>query len=120
MFYHYSQNNSGGSFDFDPASGITHNVIIEARDGDHADERAKEIGLYFNGVEDGLDCDCCGNRWSQSYGNGTDEPTIYGEPVTPHWDKKRMFFKWIKGPETFVHYLNGEVKGFHEDVQIGS
>lgn len=35
-FWHFSQNNSGGAFDFDHLAGITHHVIIEAYDQGHA------------------------------------------------------------------------------------
>ena len=49
MFYHYSQNNSGGSFDFDQEEGITHHVVIEAESAYLADRRAESIGLYFGG-----------------------------------------------------------------------
>lgn len=58
-FYHFSQNNSGGSFDFDENSGITHHVVIEANSADHASARAQDIGIYFDGVRDGVDCGCC-------------------------------------------------------------
>ena len=61
MFYHYSQNNSGGSFDFDKKAGITHHVVIEAESAEAADRKAESIGLYFDGEGD---CPCCGERWS--------------------------------------------------------
>lgn len=38
MFYTFNQNNSGGSFDFDKARGITHYVIIEANSVEHANK----------------------------------------------------------------------------------
>lgn len=41
-WFEYSQNNSGGSFVHDP----------------------QRIGLYFDGVHNGPDCHCCGDRWS--------------------------------------------------------
>ena len=77
MFYHYSQNNSGGSFDFDKEKGITHHVVIEAESASLADRRAESIGLYFDGEGD---CPCCGNRWSEAY-EGTDVPSVYDLPL---------------------------------------
>lgn len=65
-FFDFSQNNSGGSFVFDEQRGITHFVIVEAMDADHANSVAENIGLYFNGCESGNDCDCCGDRWSEA------------------------------------------------------
>ncbi|MHC8516834.1 DUF7296 family protein [Sporosarcina sp. ITBMC105] len=60
-FYEYQQNNSGGGFDVDDK--ICHRVLIEAISAEDADEKAQEMGIYFDGVERGIDCDCCGDRW---------------------------------------------------------
>lgn len=62
--YTYRQNNSGGSFHIDPSRGIGVHVYIEAIDANHANDIAENIGIYFNGVHDGMDCQCCGDRWS--------------------------------------------------------
>lgn len=61
-FFEFSQNNSGGSF-----NGFARSVFIQARNADEANERAEEVGLYFDGCESGIDCDCCGDRWSRVY-----------------------------------------------------
>lgn len=80
-WYEYSQNNSGGSFVHDSGSGIGYAVWVQARNAAEADSRAKSIGLYFDGVEDGSDCSCCGDRWSSKdwgWDEGqTEEPTVY-------------------------------------------
>ena len=80
MFYTFSQNNSGGRFHNDRTRGIGSYVIVEADDFEHAIERALEIGLYFDGVDSGDDCECCGDRWCPQY-EGTATPMIYGEEV---------------------------------------
>ena len=81
-FYEFSQNNSGGSFDHDRDAGIGYRVWIEANNADQANDLAEGIGLYFDGCDTGMDCDCCGDRWYRQYGEaGTDEPTVYGGPV---------------------------------------
>ena len=28
---------------------------------------AEDIGLYFDGVEQGMDCSCCGDRWYRAW-----------------------------------------------------
>lgn len=63
-FYEYSQNNSGGSFNVD--ENVCHYVFIEATSENHANSIAKEIGIYFDGCADGVDCSCCGDRWYDS------------------------------------------------------
>lgn len=105
-FYTYNQNNSGGSFDYDPKRGITHHVIIEADSENEANKQAESIGLYFDGEGD---CHCCGDRWYEaSARDATEAPKIYGQPV----EKYEGFGKWINGYEAFVHYANGRVVGF--------
>ena len=65
-FYTFSQNNSGGSFVNSDLEGISEYVIIEAMDAQTANDKAENIGLYFNGCNDGIDCSCCGDRWHDS------------------------------------------------------
>lgn len=105
-FYTFMQNNSGGSFICD-AAGITGIVIIEARDENHAIERAENIGLYFNGVSDGLDCACCGDRWNTPWDEGTDEPMRYDKPVRG----EKVDTAWMGSkPETAIHHIDGRIE----------
>lgn len=58
----FRQNNSGGYFTVDDTVDV--NVVIEAESADQANEIAtKHLGIYFNGVDAGFDCECCGDRW---------------------------------------------------------
>ena len=57
--YVYRQNNSGG-YIIKPAKFI----IVEAENEPAALDKAKEAGLYLDGVSLGVDCSCCGDRWS--------------------------------------------------------
>lgn len=61
--FEYHQNNSGGRFSID--KNIDKYVLIFARSIDEANEKFYNIGGYFNGVEEGRDCRCCGDRWCQ-------------------------------------------------------
>lgn len=101
-FYQFTQNNSGGYFKFD--ENVSHYVIIEAENPKHANKIAENIGIYFDGCDIGLDCSCCGDRWSELWSDeeGDSEPMIYGKPI----QKFKPLFK--KG-DTYciVHYLNG-------------
>jgi len=60
-FFHFDQNNSGGGYDAD--ENVAPIVVIEAVDADAANDKAEELGVYFGGVSDGRDCECCGDRW---------------------------------------------------------
>ncbi len=73
-YYEFRQNNSGGSF-HKPAVV----VYVEALDAKHANSRAEELGIYFDGVEQGSDCSCCGDRWhaADEYYSSDTEPTEY-------------------------------------------
>jgi hypothetical protein len=80
-FYTFSQNNSGGHF-----IGPLY-VIVEAGSADEANWRATHYGpVYFNGVEAGADCECCGDRWSEQWSrdHSDDVPLIYGKPVAEY------------------------------------
>jgi hypothetical protein len=76
-FYEYSQNNSGGSFDVD--NDLCHRLLIEADSAKQADVLAEGLGCYWNGVDAGMDCECCGDRWYHQWGDeGLTFPYPYG------------------------------------------
>ena len=102
LYYTYSQNNSGGTYDVD--TRVTFHVIIQAFDSNQADARAEEIGIYFNGVSSGRDCGCCGDRWNFA-SHGTFKPEIYGE------DAHTANNMWSNPGDVFcrVYHLNGRV-----------
>lgn len=77
-FFNYRQNNSGGSFILD--EDIRIQVIVEAESAEEADRLAESHGVYFDGCATGYDCSCCGDRWSESWDDGTDVPQHYGDP----------------------------------------
>jgi hypothetical protein len=108
MFYTFGQNNSGGSFDFDKSSGITHYVIIEAESAEDANDRAENIGLYFDGE---YDCPCCGSRWHSTWdSDGKDVPQIYGEAVGKGTPYKADTLWMGDDPEAVIHYLDGTIE----------
>ena len=63
MFYMLDQNNSGGSFVVNDR--LTHRLFIEADSEQDAIAFAESLVCYWNGVENGYDCECCGDRWYQ-------------------------------------------------------
>lgn len=85
MFFTFEQNQSNG-FLIDNSS-VTEQVVIEADNYWEANERAREIGLYFDGVADGIDCDCCGDRWFRAW--KTDETS---DPVFDPGRKHLVYF----------------------------
>lgn len=116
-FYPFRQNNTGGSFTYDKEAGLSVVVIIEAHDVDHANALATARGLYFDGVEAGPDCACCGDRWYRvlEY-DATDTPQYYGKPIHPGmpWDELndgwRPGFDAGRNPVAYIHYLDGRVE----------
>lgn len=111
-FFHFSQNNSGGSFAV--GETVAHHVIIEAHSAKEANDRAEDIGIYFNGCEDGSDCHCCGDRWyeAQDY-DASDMPLIYGEPPETHYD---MFTREGQ-PVCHVYYLDGSKTTYRKQAK---
>jgi hypothetical protein len=105
-FYSFNQNNSGGSFSNSDKEGISEYVIIEALNAENANNKAEELGIYFNGCDDGRDCDCCGDRWYRVDESDADKvASIYGEPIEKA--NKSMFRNYV-----FVHYIDGTFKKF--------
>lgn len=105
-WYEFSQHNTGGSFDHDPERGIGYSVWVEAESYEEANERAESIGLYFDGCDAGIDCDCCGDRWYRkgSYSSGDPVPTRYGKTFEPA-DDKSPSVEW--GILSYAHPING-------------
>ena len=84
MWYAYHQNNSGGGFYLHAGEGIGHVVFVQADSAPEADKRAETIGLYFDGCENGQDCECCGDRWMSAelwYEKGSEIPMYYDTPL---------------------------------------
>ena len=100
-FFTFRQNNSGGRW-----TGPAKVVIVEAVDANQANSRAESIGLYFNGAADGLDCECCGDRWApvatwldeDSY----ETPTYYRKTL-----EEAQQQGWINKGDVKIYHLDG-------------
>lgn len=111
MFYEFRQNNSGGRFTVNQERGISCNVIIEATDHLHANYLAGRLGIYFDGVDQGNDCSCCGDRWYMALeGGGYEVPSLYGRPLV---DAETYSFLDEGTPVLYVHLLDGTMLPFH-------
>jgi hypothetical protein len=102
-FFMYSQNNSGGNFIVNDE--VTHFMIFEAHSPEEADVLAEKHGVYFDGCDSGIDCSCCGDRWSRSWDGGEDKPNLYGKPIEEY---DGPFLPTDK-PFCRVSYLDGSV-----------
>jgi hypothetical protein len=104
-FYEFCQNNSGGSFHVDDK--VCHRLFIEANSDIEAEQIAEHLGCYFNGVDQGLDCECCGDRWyngdevdlNELNSNGY-EVSIYSHYSNPEelWNEKYGTYSIMKSP----------------------
>lgn len=73
--FEYRQNNSGGFF-----RGPIY-VFVQAKHVSEANYLAEaHMGIYFDGVADDIDCDCCGDRWSE-YPRECDDSLIESKEV---------------------------------------
>ena len=78
LWFTFRQNNSGG-FYIGPKY-----VIVEATSSFIANALAEENNVYFHGCSKGIDCNCCGDRWSKAFQNdGEEKPMIFGEVIDP-------------------------------------
>jgi hypothetical protein len=98
-FFHFDQNNSGGGYDAD--ENVAQLVVIEAPNANAANIIAQEIGIYFDGIDNGMDCECCGNRWSRAYdGEGESAPNEGRIAMHSSWKSQG-------NPYAFVHFADG-------------
>lgn len=118
MFYCYDQNNSGGRWDIDER--LSPMLFIEADSAEQANETAESLGCYFDGVEQGIDCPCCGDRWVRNYDSPcldeTDNRSIE-EEAQDLVDRLCVFYALGKDdsyPEGRIYYADGRVN----DVRI--
>lgn len=105
-WFEFDQNNSGGHFDVDDK--VCHRLFIEAESFNDAVEKAEELGCYWDGIDKGIDCSCCGNRWSK----WDDEPVDI-EPYFNDIEEYAQFladsFGWTT-PDVRLYYNDGNVK----------
>lgn len=116
-FVRFNQNNSGGSFDLNKTRGLTHYVIIEADSIDEAVDTAESIGIYFDGVDDDRDCECCGDRWYRPWKDDlTETPQVSDKSPEDYLSGKGSKYgvsKWMpEGFEIVVHYKDGRIEWF--------
>ena len=106
-FFHFRQNNSGGSFIINDEVDVL--VVIEAVDYLHANGIAQIKGIYFHGVGSGRDCSCCGSRWYEQYDDSDGYEKEFGDQNLKQKEKA------IKnGTDEYAHhfvlyYLNDKV-----------
>jgi len=63
--------------------------------------------IYFDGVEKGYDCECCGDRWYEPWGSRHGAETL-AELVEPHREfQKRWPARWDGNRIGVVHYKDG-------------
>ena len=80
MFYKFDQNNSGGHFIVNDK--LCHRLFIEADSLADAMMQAEDLGCYWDGVAEGIDCPCCGDRWYEGDEIDLEELTTQGYRVS--------------------------------------
>jgi hypothetical protein len=107
-YYCFRQRKSGGSFVVNDK--VSYTVIIQAKNSDDANNKAEEIGIYFNGCYTGYDCSCCGDRWSTAWEEGTKKPRIYNNHPRDHREE------WANNGEIYcyVYKANGKIKEYRK------
>lgn len=107
-FFIFSQNNPGGTMEYDDEEGISVYVVVQEPSWSKANAKARYIGLDFTDK-----CPCCGYRWSEKWrDDGMTSEEIAGwfmEHVTSPWFRKR---RSPEEPDAYVHFFDGTVEGF--------
>lgn len=111
MFFHYYQNNPGGTTFKN--SSVCSLVVIEAKNYQKANEKAQSIDIYFDGVRNGHDCQCCGNRWTPHYENAKGRHTleIDGQPIDAGYTTEKN----DSHPAVMVYFKNGSKQDYYKE-----
>lgn len=111
-FYDFDQNNSGGSFITNDK--LCWKLFIEAETYDEAVNKAEELGCYWDGVEEGIDCSCCGDRWYKPYG-AISFPYKFGKNLS--FENIHSYAQYLANeygfwtsPSVRIYYLDGTVE----------
>jgi hypothetical protein len=107
--YEFNQNNSGGYFVTN--ENLCHRVFIEADNVREAIEKAEQLGCYWDGVNKGIDCSCCGDRWRKWIGDD-DYKNI--ERINEDYSGKIIF----KNTEEYIQFLADEYGWTKPDARI--
>ena len=104
-FYEFRQNNSGGSFDTD----MPRCLWIEASSEEEACAIAEEHGVYFDGIDKGIDCECCGDRWYRPWKDAMTREEV-DSWYTQYWTGPNAV-KWDKWEDPEIEFKIVEKKG---------
>jgi hypothetical protein len=105
-FFTYQQNNSGGTFVVD--ANVAHTVFVQAPNAEKANALAATVGVYFDGCDVGIGCECCGDRWSRADDeDGHDVPTIHGEDVRTAGAPSAFGGMWRD--QVRIHFADGRI-----------
>jgi len=119
-FYNYDQNNSGGYFEVNEK--VCHRLFIEADSREEADVIAEGLGVYWDGIEKGLDCPCCGDRWHSASKVDLDaineegwEALVHDSSSTPEdeWNKRYGNYPLHTAPKwttNFFRRYSGKIR----------
>lgn len=88
QYWVYSQQCINGHYVTDPERGLAPLVFVEADGPEQANAILVGAGGYFNGVALGLDCPCCGDRWTVA---GTVQPASVQTPEVYGFDLDGKF-----------------------------
>jgi len=104
-FIEFNQNNSGGVFDVDDK--LCHRVIIESDSVEEATSKAENLGCYWGGVDAGMDCGCCGDRWYVPC--DIDYKKISNKDLINKIQKLADEYGWTN-PDARIYFKDGTVK----------
>ena len=123
-FYCFEQNNSGGQFHVD--KNLCPRVFIEAEDHFEANQIGIGLGMYFDGVRNNIDCECCGDRWhptdtdcidldylSRSRGVKFNSVKDYAQYMADRYPAELE----VTRPDARIYYINGQIHAIYSGVK---
>lgn len=89
--FRFRQNNSGGRFIINDEVSVV--VYIYANNAAEANAKAELVGIYFDGCEKGIDCLCCGDRWSRAEDKWDEVEKVPDDEWDSYWNNYVIVYK---------------------------
>ena len=119
LYYVMRQYPNRGEYEIN--ANVASIVVIQTHDPLKANFIALSKGIYFDGIEKGIDCSCCDDRWKPftSRSRGHNMPMVEHVPLLTYlddWISSDMLQGCPSHTLAYIYYSDGE----KEKITVGN
>lgn len=122
MLLYYVMRQYPNRGDYDINANVASIVVIQTHDPLKANFIALSKGIYFDGIEKGIDCSCCDDRWKPFHTNSKG----HNMPMVEHTHLLTYLEEWVQGNDNlrnhpsrtlaYIYFSDGE----KEAITVGN